>query len=122
MTTITATMTVKLAGADAASIALIAESLRTWLAQQGGRYLQEAILDNAPPEYPDEDEDEAGNPTFALLVYDAWTSDDWRIDVTVGDVGIQRPQGAFLCVVCGENPVDPEDGFDDTCASCAERV
>ena len=122
MTTITATLTVTLAGEDADSIALIAESLRTWLAKEGGSQFQAAILDNAPPEYPDEDEDEAGNPTNALLVYDAWTSDDWRIDVTVGDVRIQRPQGAFLCVVCGENPVDPEDGFDDTCASCAERV
>ena len=121
MTTITATLTVKLAGEDAASIALIAESLRGWLAKEGGFQLEAAILDNAPPEYPMEDEDEDGNPTNALLTYEAWTGDGWRLDAAVVDVRIKHPQRAYLCVVCGENPVDPEDGF-DTCASCAERM
>ena len=121
MTTITATLTVALAGEDADSIALIAESLRTWLAKEGGFQLEAAILDNAPPEYPYPDEDEAGNPTNALLTYEAWTGDGWRLDVALTDVRLRRPQRAYLCVVCGANPVDPEDGF-DTCASCAERV
>lgn len=121
MTTITATLTVKLAGEDADSIALIAESLRGWLAKEGGFQLEAAILDNAPPEYPMEDEDEDGNPTNALLTYEAWTGDGWRLDAAVVDVRIKHPQRAYLCVVCGANPVDPEDGF-DTCASCAERV
>ena len=121
MTTITATLTVTLAGEDADSIALIAESLRGWLAKEGGFQLEAAILDNAPPEYPMEDEDEDGNPTNALLTYEAWTGDGWRLDAAVVDVRIKHPQRAYLCVVCGANPVDPEDGF-DTCASCAERV
>ena len=121
MTTITATLTVKLAGEDADSIALIAESLRGWLAKEGGFQLEVAILDNAPPEYPMEDEDEDGNPTNALLTYEAWTGDGWRLDAAVVDVRIKHPQRAYLCVVCGANPVDPEDGF-GTCASCAERV
>lgn len=121
MTTITATLTVTLAGEDADAITLIAESLRTWLAKEGGFQLEAAILDNAPPEYPMEDEDEAGNPTNALLTYEAFTSSGWRLDVALTDVRLRRPQRAYLCVVCGENPVDPDDGF-DTCASCAERV
>ena len=121
MTTITATLTVTLAGEDADSIALLAESLRTWLAKEGGFQLETAILDNAPPEYPDEDEDAAGNPTTALLTYEAWTGDGWRLDAAVADVRIQRPQGAFLCVVCGNPLGDPEDSL-DLCASCAERV
>lgn len=121
MTTITATLTVKLAGEDADSIALIAESLRGWLAKEGGFQLEAAILDNAPPEYPMEDEDEDGNPTNALLTYEAWTGDGWRLDAAVVDVRIKHPQRAYLCVVCGANPVDPDAGF-DTCASCAERV
>ena len=121
MTTITATLTVTLAGDDADAIALIAESLRGWLAKEGGFQLEAAILDNAPPEYPMEDEDEDGNPTNALLTYEAWTGDGWRLDAAVVDVRIKHPQRAYLCVVCGANPVDPDAGF-DTCASCAERV
>lgn len=121
MTTITANLTVKLAGEDADAIALIAESLRGWLAKEGGYQIEAAILDNAPPEYPYPDEDEDGNPTNALLTYEAWTSAGWRLDAAVADVRIKRPQRAFLCVVCGENPVDPDAGF-DTCASCAGRI
>lgn len=121
MTTITATLTVTLTGEDADAIALIAENLRTWLAKEGGFQLEAAILDNAPPEYPMVDEDEDGNPTNALLTYEAWTGDGWRIDASVADVRIRRPQGAFLCVVCG-NPLGDPDDSPDTCASCAERV
>ena len=121
MTTITATLTVDLAGDDADAIALIAESLRTWLAKEAGFQLEAAILDNAPPEYPVEDEYEDGTPTNALLTYEAWTGDGWRLDAAVADVRIKRPQGAFLCVACG-NPLGDPDDSPDTCASCAERV
>ncbi len=31
------------------------------------------------------------------------------------------PPAAYLCVVCGMNPIDAEGGF-DTCASCAARI
>ena len=50
MTTITATLTVTLAGEDADAVTLIAESLRGWLAKEGGFQIEAAILDNAPPE------------------------------------------------------------------------
>ena len=123
MTTITATLTVKITGEDADSIALIAESLRTWLAKEGGFQLEAAILDNAPPEYPYPDEDDDGNPTNALLTYEAWTGSGWRLDAAVANVRIKRPprQGTYLCCVCGENQVFPESG-EDTCPDCLRSM
>ena len=123
MTTITATLTVTLAGDDADAIALIAESLRTWLAKEAGFQLEAAILDNAPPEYPVEDEYEDGTPTNALLTYEAWTGDGWRLDTNVTNVRIKRPppQGTYLCAVCGENQVFPESG-EDTCPDCLRSM